>query len=72
MGARLRAAGAELLGLFVGSWLSAVVAACVLLGGWGLTRVVHGAVPGFAMALALALLVVGEALLRGVPRRGQG
>jgi len=67
---RLRGAVAEVLGLFVTNWLSAALALAVLAGGWGLARTVHGAAPGFAMAAALALLVVGEALLRGAARRG--
>jgi hypothetical protein len=70
MAARVRGALAELIGLFVTNWLSAVLALGVLAGGWALARSVHGAAPGFAMAAALALLVVGEAVLRGAPRRG--
>jgi hypothetical protein len=62
---RLRSAAAELVGLFVTDWLSAVVALAILAGGWALARQVHGAAPGFAMAGALALLVVAEAVLQG-------
>jgi hypothetical protein len=69
---RLRAAVAEVLGLFVGDWLSAVVAVLILAGGWALARQVHGAAAGFAMAGALALLVVGAAVLQGRARSGAG
>jgi hypothetical protein len=62
---RLRAAVLEVLGLFVSNWLSAVLALAILAGGWGLARQSPGAAAGFAMAGALALLVVGEALLAG-------
>lgn len=69
---RLRSAATEVLGLFVTDWLSALLALAILAGGWALTRAVSGAAPGFAMAAALALLVVGEAVLRGrrLSRRG--
>lgn len=65
MAARVRGAVAEVLGLFVTDWLMAALALAILAGGWALAQRVHGAAPGFAMAAALALLVVGEALLRG-------
>lgn len=70
MALRLRGAAAEVLGLFVTNWLSALLALGILAGGWALARTVHGAAPGFLMAAALALLVVGEALVRGAARRG--
>ena len=69
---KLRAGAAEVLGLFVGDWLSAVVAVLVLVGGWALAQRVHGAWPGFAMAGALALGVIGGAVLQGRPRSGAG
>jgi hypothetical protein len=62
---RLRSGAIELVGLFVTDWLSAAVALAVLAGGWALARQVHNAAPGFAMAGALAALVVAEAVLRG-------
>ena len=62
---RLRGGAIEVVGLFVTDWLSAAIALAVLAGGWALSRQVHNAAPGFAMAGALAVLVVGEAVLRG-------
>ncbi len=63
---RAGAAVAEVVGLFVTDWLSAAIALLILAGGWTLARVAPGAgVAGFAMAGALALLVVGEAVVRG-------
>ncbi|HZS14543.1 MAG TPA: hypothetical protein VFC09_08110 [Candidatus Dormibacteraeota bacterium] len=61
----VRTAAAGVLGLFMTGWVSAAIALCVLAGGWALARAFPGAAAGFAMAGALALLVVGEALLRG-------
>jgi hypothetical protein len=69
---RLRAGVAEVLELFVGDWLSTALAVLVLLGGWALAQRVHGAAVGFAMAGALALLIVGAAVLQGRARRGAG
>ena len=66
---RLRAAVAEVLGLFVSDWATTVAALAILGGGWALTQRVHGAGVGFAMAGALAALLVGQALL--VARRHQ-
>jgi hypothetical protein len=66
---RARAVIGEVLGLFVGSWLSAVLALAILAGGWALARQAPGAAAGFAMAGGIALLVVGEALLLGRRRR---
>ncbi|HEV7677282.1 MAG TPA: hypothetical protein VGQ42_01780 [Candidatus Dormibacteraeota bacterium] len=60
---RLRAAVVEVLGLFVSTWLSALLALAILAGGWALSRRAPGAAAGFAMAGALALLVVADALL---------
>jgi len=60
---RLRAVASELLGLFVTDWLFALLTLAILAGGWGLSRQVHSAAAGFAMAAALALSVVGEALV---------
>jgi hypothetical protein len=69
---RLGAATGEVVGLFVSDWLSAALAVGILSGGWALARVAPGAGAGFAMAGALALLVAGEAVVRGrtAGRRG--
>lgn len=70
MVARLRGAVAEVLGLFVSDWLSAILAVLILAGGWALAQQVHGAAAaGFAMAGALALLVLGAAVVQGRSRR---
>jgi hypothetical protein len=60
---RLRAVVSEVLGLFVTDWLSTVLALAILGGGWALSRRFQGAAVGLPMAAAIALLVVGEALL---------
>ena len=66
---RVRAVVTEVVGLFVSNWLSAVIALAILAGGWALARRSPGAAAGFAMAGAIAVLVVGEAVL--VARRYQ-
>jgi hypothetical protein len=62
---RIGAATGEVVGLFVTDWLSAALALCILAGGWALARVAPGPGAGFAMAGALAVLVAGEAVVRG-------
>jgi hypothetical protein len=58
---RVRAVIAEILGLFVSDWVSSVGIAVVLAAGWALARSNHGGAAGFAIAAALAGLLVVQA-----------
>jgi hypothetical protein len=63
MGRRLRAGIDAVVGLFVTGWMSTVAILAILAGGWALTRRMSGSGPGFAMAGALAALIVAQALV---------
>ncbi|MEA2656500.1 MAG: hypothetical protein QOI23_1865 [Chloroflexota bacterium] len=54
----LRAAGAEVLGLFVGDWAQTLVSIAILALGWFLLSRFNIAGLGFVVALALAVQLV--------------
>ena len=54
----LRAAGAELLGLFVSDWLETLVILVILALGWLVVRAEHQAWLGFVLAGALGLQLI--------------
>jgi hypothetical protein len=68
----LRAAGAEVLGLFVGDWAQTLVSIAILALGWFLLSHFNIAGLGFIVALALAIQLVYATTLEARERARRG
>jgi hypothetical protein len=68
----LRAAGAEIIGLFVGDWIQTGVSVAILAGGWLLLSRVHIDGLAFVIAVALAAQLVYATTLEARQRARRG
>ena len=68
----LRAAGSEVLGLFVGDWAQTLVSIAILALGWFLLSRFNASGLGFAVALALAVQLVYATTLEARTRDRRG
>ena len=68
----LRAAGAEIIGLFVGDWIQTGLSVAILAAGWLLLSRVHIDGLAFVLAIALAAQIVYATTLEARQRARRG